>query len=241
MERIENYYGISLRKVLKFLNPFKKLLIKTECEVHIFNNIQSIKLLKKFKYDQEYFFYKKFLKELNEGVVWADQDFKSVNHFYNPYKNKGLFGHSNSLNLTQEYYDKAIYYWQLGLKRKAMFFLGACVHIIQDLTVYQHVHIRLLDNHRQYENFVKYTYDLVREYRSDKRPIVLNTPKEYVEFNSRIALRIENKYRKIKNRKLRFYYYTLSSLPLAQTTTAGCLLMFLEDLKNNYKPQVLLN
>ncbi len=37
-----------------------------------------------------------YINDINAGVVWADQDLKSSNHFYNPYTNKGLYGNSNA-------------------------------------------------------------------------------------------------------------------------------------------------
>lgn len=231
MKSFEKLYGKALKKALKFINPFKKVVIKTECQVHKFITIHSIKILKKYGYESEYKLFTYHIKYLNEGVVWADQDFKSINHFYNPTKKRGLFGNDNSLMLTQEYYDKAKKYWNDNKKQKAMFYLGACVHIIQDLTIPQHVNIRLLDNHRQYENFVKLTYSIVREYKSKHKPIVFSSVEEYVEYNSNTALKIYKKTRHIKDNKKRFYKVTLNSLPLAQRSTAGLLLTFLKDVK----------
>lgn len=226
----EKYYGKILRRLLKIINPIKKLFISTECEVHLFNNLHSIKLLKKYGYMKEYYIFIKYLKDINKGSVWADQDFKSIAHFYNPNIKRGLFGHNHSLALTKDYYNKAITLYNKGDRHKGMFYLGACVHIIQDLTISQHVKIRLLDNHRQYENYVKYTHDLVKEYIANDPPIIKNSPKEYIEYNASQAIKIDDEFKKIASVKHRFYYKTLYSLPLAQRTTAGCFLLFLKEL-----------
>lgn len=230
-KKFENYYGRSFRRLLKIINPIKKAIISTDCEVHKFNNYHAVKLLEKYDYCTEYHFFTKYLKHINEGSVWADQDFKSIAHFYNPHMERGMFGHNHSLQLTEDYYDKALRLWRIGNKSKGMFYLGACVHIIQDLTISQHVKIRLLDGHRQYENYVKYTHDLVKEYIATKAPILLDTPKHYIEYNARQALKIDQKVKKIPSTKHRFYHKTLYTLPLAQRTTAGCYIQFLEDLK----------
>jgi len=95
---------------------------------------------------------------LNKGVTWADQDLKSANHFYNPDRKKGLYGNNNALSLAVTYYNKALEYWYDLQPNLAMFYLGAAVHLVQDMTVPHHANVRLLDNHRQYENFIKRTY-----------------------------------------------------------------------------------
>lgn len=230
-KRFEKYYGKFLRRFLKIINPVKKLIITTDCEVHKFNNYHGLKLLKQYGYENEYEFLKPYLEDINAGSVWADQDFRSIAHFYNPNIERGLFGNNHSLALTKDYYDNALKYWKEGSKDKSMFYLGACVHIIQDLTISQHVKVRLLDEHRQYENYVKYTHDLVKEYIANKPPILLDSPEKYIRYNAIRAIRIDKRFKKIPTRKLRFYNKTLYSLPLAQRTTAGCFILFLKDLK----------
>jgi len=231
MKFVENYYGTVFKMLLRIINPFKKIIIKTEAKVHQFINIQAINILCEHGYSREYKILNKYISQLNKGVIWADQDFKSINHFYNPIKEKGLYGHSNALLLTQKYYENAVKYWEKSNIEKSMFYLGACVHIIQDLTIPQHVNVRLLDNHRQYENFVKMTYDVVNEFSTLKSPIIFNDLEKYVRFNSKVALRVYKQFKYIKKDKIRFHKITNCALPLAQRTTAGCLLMFLNEVK----------
>ncbi len=229
MNLFEKYYGKSFRVILSIINPFKKKVIKTECRVHRFINYQSLKILEKYGYYHEFELYNYNLENMNRGTVWADQDFKSIGHFYNPIKNRGLYGHTNALKLTNKYYNKAKYYWRKNNRERALFYLGASIHIIQDVTIPQHVNIRLLDNHRQYENFVKMTYNSVKEFRSLEKPILFKNPKDYVKFNSKTALKIYKQHKDIDDNYRRYYYITLCSLPLAQRTTAGCLILFLRE------------
>lgn len=229
--RFEKFYGSSIRILFLFLNPIKKVLIHTECQVHLYNNLQALRLLKEFDYKEAYNLMKIYIDPIQKGTVWADQNFKSSSHFYNPKSSRGLFGQSTALSLAESYYEKAIHYYIVKNYRLSMFFFGACIHIVQDLTIPQHVQIRLLDHHRSYENFVKYTYDLVKEYRSTDPPIILKDIKTYLEYNARIALRIDRNYRDVLPLKTRFFKLTLSSLPLAQSTSAGCMVLFLQDIK----------
>ncbi|MTI46892.1 zinc dependent phospholipase C family protein [Sporosalibacterium faouarense] len=229
MAFFERYYGKVFKSLLWAINPLKKQVIETECQVHRFINYKSIKLLKKFDFDKEFELFNYYLEELNKGVVWADQDFKSINHFYSPSKKRGLYGHSNALTLTMKYYNNALEFWKNEDIENAMFYLGACVHIIQDITVPQHVNIRLLDSHRKYENFVKVTYDIVAEYVSYEKPIKFSSLEHFIRFNSKQAMEIYNESKEIEDEKERFHHITKCILPLSQRTTAGCLLLFLEE------------
>lgn len=86
--KFEKIYQWILKSVFGFLNPFKKIIINTECQVHKHLNEKALIILKNDKYMNQYSFFNNFIEEINEGAVWADQDFKSSNHFYNPYKKK---------------------------------------------------------------------------------------------------------------------------------------------------------
>lgn len=229
MSIFEKYYGKAFKSFLWVINPIKKQVIETECQVHRFITYKALKLLNKYDYGREYEFFNFYLDEINSGVWWADQDFKSINHFYNPGKKRGLYGHGNALAFAKNYYDKAIKFWNKKDIEKSMFYLGASVHIIQDMTIPQHVNIRLLDSHRRYENFVKMTYDVVAEYVTYKKPIMFKDLESYVIFNSKMALKIYDDSRDMKNEEERFHHVTRCILPIAQRTTAGCFLMFLED------------
>jgi phospholipase C len=119
-------------------------------------------------YAEEYVFFSSYISDIGQGAVWADQDFKSSNHFYNPYKRKGLYGRKSAMDLGVEYYNKSIKLWKRGQFNQSLFYLGAALHIVQDMTIPQHANIRLLDNHRQYETFVKRTYQHVRDFQVGK-------------------------------------------------------------------------
>ena len=163
MESFEATYDRLLKTVFSITNPFKKIIIDTHCEVHKFININALKILQNDKYYREYHFFNNHILEINKGTVWADQDYKSSNHFYNPFKKKGLYGRKDAMDLGIDYYYNALGLWNMGDLDKSMFYLGAALHIIQDMTVPQHANIRLLDDHRQYETYIKCSYEYVDE------------------------------------------------------------------------------
>ena len=88
--KIETAYRTFLKSAFWVLNPFKKIIIKTECQVHTHINRHALTILKNDRYTAEYEFFSNAIQEINKGAVWADQDFKSSNHFYHPYKKKAV-------------------------------------------------------------------------------------------------------------------------------------------------------
>lgn len=230
MDIIETLYSDILEIVFTIINPIKKSIIKTKCEVHKSINIDALKILKNDKYLSEYNFFGYFISDINEGTVWADQNFKSSNHFYNPYKKRGLYGRKNAMNLGVNYYYQALSLWKSGEFNKSFFYLGAYLHIIQDMTIPQHANIQLLNNHRQYETYVKHTYKHLEDFKVEKGTYLLDSFEDYIRFNARVAIKIYNKFKTISDDEERFYHITKCSLPLAKRTTAGAMVTFYNKL-----------
>jgi phospholipase C len=130
------------------------------------------------------------------------------------------------LILAVDYYTRAVRFWKKEDSRKSLFYLGAALHLVQDVTIPQHVNIRLLEDHRQFENFVKRTYQNVNAFQAFEGAYLLSTIENYMKFNARTALKIYKRYRAIKNDESRYYRITKCTLPLAERTTAGVMVMF---------------
>lgn len=227
--RIEKTYGRLLHYLLLVANPFKKVVVDTECSIHRSINVQALDILKNDKYLDAYYFFSDFISEINDGVTWADQDFKCSGHFYSPHREKGLYGNKDALSLALEYYKRSLEEWRQEDHDKSMFFLGATVHLIQDMTVPQHANIRLFDDHRQYENFIRRVYSYTPEFRARSGGYYLENIEEYIRFNARTALKIYNRFKEIEKDSERFYRIASYTLPLAQKTTAGCYMKFYRD------------
>lgn len=227
--KLEFTYGRALHGVMFAVNPLKKLVLKTHCIVHKFINIQAIQILNNDGYVEVSNFYKNHVKALNEGVTWADQDFKSSNHFYHVEKGKGLYGFSNALTECKKYYDMAIRYLEAGDINKALFYLGAACHLVQDSTVPHHVNNKLLKKHRKFELWI--ISKLLNDYSFaiEDGIIRYENLEEYIKNNSRLAYNTYVKYGGIKDREERYFNVASNILTQAQLTTAGFLLDFYEQ------------
>lgn len=231
MNTLEKSYSYAVKSILKAVNPIKKRIIKTECKVHKFINTQSLTILKNDGHKEVHKLMYTYINDINAGVVWADQDLKSNNHFYNPHKNKGLYGSSNAKTECLSYYTKALKEYSHNNIKAAMFYLGAACHLIQDLTVPQHANIHLLNNHRSYENWVIRTHLHYKEFKLEEGGIYLNSLNQYIYFNSKGAIKAYKRYSHVIDRNVRFQKITALVLTMAQATTAGLLFKFYNDIQ----------
>ncbi len=227
--RIEATYGKTLRGIMVAVNPVKKAILKTHCITHKYINTRSIDILKNEKHDKEYKLFIKYLVNLNEGVTWADQDFKSTNHFFHYDREKGLYGFSNAYEECRKYYNKAAAYYDAGDIGRSMFYLGAACHLVQDATVPQHVNNRLLNKHRGFElwiiskiisNYPFYILKGIKKY---------GTIKDFIRKNAQFANKTSLKYAIITDSEKRNLSIAKEILAEAQETTAGFLLYFYEN------------
>lgn len=230
-KNIEKAYAVALSKTFKAVNPLKKSIIQTNCEVHIYIQQNALEILKNEGYINEYELFKQYLPQINKGLVWADQDFKSYHHFYNPRQKRGKFGYEeNALTVSRSYYNKSLKHFAIENYERSMFYFGAACHIIQDLTVPQHAKGRLLDNHRPFEVYIKSNYQQIKRFRATSGSVILDTIEEYVEYNSNDALRSDHMYKNMGDLSTRFYLTAVNSITLAQKSSAGLMLMFYRDL-----------
>ena len=226
MKRGELTYNFILKNTFRLLNPIKKSIMKTKCEVHKFINDFALNMIQNDGYSKEYKFFFPYISDLNDGVVWADQDFKSSSHFYHPGKKRGLYGNKSAMDLAVDYYSQSITLWNENKINESLFYLGAALHLIQDMTIPQHANIRLLDNHKQYETYIKRTYRYIEEFHAETGSRILKTIEDYIRFNTRVSIRIYNRFKNIKNDEERYYRISKCGLPLAIRTTAGAMIMF---------------
>lgn len=228
---IEKSYGKVFKNVLRAMNPVKKIVIKTECRVHKFINVQALEILRNDGHEKEYEFLNAYIHQINSGAVWADQDFKSSNHFYNPDTQKGLYGSSNAFKECMLYYAKALNKYFKGDINSSMFFLGAACHIIQDMTVPQHVNVNLLKHHRKYEQWVIRTHLEHDNFKVFEEGIYFDTVQKYLEYNTRKAMATYLQYSNEENLNVKFYGITSIILVIAQKSTAGVMFKFYNDIQ----------
>lgn len=227
---IERSYGRVLGVTLGTVNPFIKTVKKrNECKVHKFINQQALNILGNDGNIDTWELFTKHIKDLNLGVVWADQDLRNRNHFYNPYTERGLYGFSNAMRECTVYYRAALMWRHRKDYRRALICLGVACHLIQDMTVPQHVNVTLFDNHRKFEKWVVETHDNETDFRCSRDGIYLNTVKDYIEKNAYAALDAYRESTGIGDLECRFFNIAVKELCLAQRSTAGLLQLFCRD------------
>jgi len=230
-KRFENGYGKAMTGVFHAVNPIKKRIMKTNCTVHKFIVIQAVEILKNDGYLEEYNFFKKYVKNMNEGVTWADQDFKSSNHFYYSEKGRGLYGFSNALTECNKYYKKGLNFYKAGDTAKAMFFFGASSHLIQDATVPHHGNNKLLKSHRKFELWIISKLMSDYSFAATSGLVKYETVDDYIINNANMANRTLSEYINIQDREERYSSIAVKILKEAQITTAGLMLNFYNDIK----------
>lgn len=231
MLTLEKTYSFVYKNILRAVNPIKKRVVKTECIVHKAINNQSLHILENDGYKDVYSIMSSYIDDINAGAVWADQDLKSSNHFYSPKTKRGLYGNSNAKNECESYYNRALNEFVIGNIKESMFYLGAACHLVQDVTIPQHANVELLHNHRSFENWIIKMHRRFHRFKVFKGGIYLNSIGQYIELNSREAIKTHNKYSQIENEHVRFYKITSVILVMAQKTTAGVMVKFYYDMQ----------
>lgn len=224
-DRIEKTYNKTMRGAIKVVNPIKKRVKKTECIVHQFINVEALKLLDLSNQDEEFSFYKNYIKDLNRGVKWADADLKSTNHFYHHEKGRGLYGFSNAKEECIKYYEEALRLYKQCEISNAMFFLGAACHLVQDSTVPAHA-MKNLKKHKPLEKYI--VNKVLSGYSINIQGEVIQYPHihDYIINNSKEAVKINREFEGVKTKKDRFENISKVIVERAIRTTAGILCDF---------------
>jgi phospholipase C len=71
VKTIEKNYGRAARGIMATVNPVKKIIIKTYCDVHKYINIRAIEIINQQGCEEKSDFFMKHINELNSGVMWA--------------------------------------------------------------------------------------------------------------------------------------------------------------------------
>lgn len=228
-KKIEHTYGKTANIVFKMVNPIKKRVKKTSCVMHKLINYESIEVMRKCGFFEEEEFFKKHLKELNRGVVWADQDFRSINHFYHYNKKRGIYGFSNAYLEFLKYYSLAKSYISKDDYKNGIFYLGAACHLVQDLTIPQHVNNRLLKQHRKFELWVIDNFSNKKNLKTAEKIVTFKEIDDFALDNVKFARRTYDKYKDIDNVDKRFLFISEGILERSQSSTAGLLVKFYNE------------
>lgn len=218
------YNGTTLMLVMA--SPLQSLLDRPGI-THEFCNRQAVTILKKDGLTGCAAFFESYLAELNAGVYWADGGWKNAGHYFDPVSGKGLWHFNNALAELQVYYNRGVQQFERGDIAKAVFFLGAAAHLLQDVCVPHHARAKLFCGHREYEQWAEQHH---HEFAVEKQGVYDGEqPCRLALHNALIAADLLEWVSETAS-VADFRCATLVLLPLAQRTTAGLLQRFFEQI-----------
>lgn len=219
----------ALKSIFSVGTPFQKI-FSVKGDTHIFCNRQGIKILKNDGEKAHAFFLNRHIENLNRGVLWADKGWKYFFHYLDPKVNNGYGPFTDAKLECEFYFDKAMNFWSNNNKKKAMFFLGAAAHLVQDLCVPHHSAGAAFCGHTEYEKWVQEHFTSY-EVGSGGIYNYYEDPGDWVEHNANIS-RVYYPYVSLIRSGRSYDMATKVLLPLAQRTTAGFLSYFLYRAKH---------
>lgn len=170
---------------------------------------------------------KDYRRELDLGVCWADSGWGCIHHYYHAKTGNGLLGRAPASEFYARFYQRALKLWQEGCFARAMFFLGAATHLLQDVCEPHHANCHFRMGHREYEKWVQehkenYLVDSGGIYKKSQEPgwWLKNCAQESFALFDLV---------KEKNNVAYYRQATAYLLPLTQRITAGFWLNFLNQ------------
>ncbi|MTI79502.1 MAG: phospholipase [Firmicutes bacterium] len=211
--------------ILHAVSPVQKIIDGKPGDTHIFINNQGITILNNDGHQKIANYLINHIQNINKGVVWADKGWKNFSHYLNPETDVGIWPWPNAKYECQYHLNKSINYWKKGSLDKSMFYLGAAVHLVQDMCVPHHARCTPLSGHIDYEKWVQRNHN---KYAVNNGGIydISNAVEGWLEVNSKLSL---NYYSDVSIKK---NYHTVTSVLLsqAQRSTAGFLLYFINSI-----------
>ena len=188
-----------------------------------------------------------FLEEMKRGTIRADRTLvDSGDHYHDPWTHAGLPGFRSAADLGAEEFQFALDAWYAGDILGAAFHLGYAAHLVMDATVPHHARLAPLNFHAEYEAFVG----------ADRASAAVASNGTYA-FNATLAGHFEDPWDPWdwvdRNAHTSYDWFAVASsgdpgdfaaamgvlLPIAQRTTAGFLLMFLQTVNEPPEVQIL--
>lgn len=207
--------------------PLPVQFIGPTSSTHSFINEQGRQILFNDGYKKAAQLFYLFSTQLNDGVVWIDKGLNSACHHYDPDTGTGMWLWPSAAEKCSELFKKALKLWQNKKHASAMFFLGAAMHLIQDVCVPHHASCKIFDGHLEYESWAEKRKN---NYKVDSGGIyeIAGKPEEWITENARLA---KEYYFLVSDCSSKGYHQaTEILLPRAQSTTAGFLLYFYSQL-----------
>ena len=121
---------------------------------------------------------------LTKGLYWADRGWKNVNHFYSHPDKQGIIGWPGATAECQYYFNKALSFFPKNVD-KSMFFLGAALHLVQDMCVPHHSLGIVFDGHKEFETWATINWSKFPAAKGMYLPF--SHPAQWIDHNASIS------------------------------------------------------
>ncbi|MBE3519408.1 MAG: zinc dependent phospholipase C family protein [Firmicutes bacterium] len=214
--------------------PVQRLLDRPG-NTHRFLTLKGVEILDADGFSALASWYRSHLEEIMRGNAWADRTWKNSCHHYDPRVKRGLFLWPSAVDQARSWFRNAVQAWATGDITRSVFFVGACLHLIQDMCQPYHSNRIILDGHQAYERWV----DRNKEIYAEESGGIYNlgsSVEEWVKKNAEfskefLSLVLPSAYGN------GYHSPTAVLLSRAQRTSAGFLVFFMEKAKETaYEP-----
>ncbi|GMB01476.1 zinc dependent phospholipase C family protein [Pelosinus sp. IPA-1] len=225
---LKGVVGTSLKAVALLENPLLQSIDSSCCTTHQYCNEQALNILQYNGFMQETVLLRNYYKQLQDGVIWADLNWKNIHHFLHPKTRRGFWHFSNAAGDYLEFFNTAIKFVRQGSMKEAIFYLGAAAHLVQDMCVPHHAKCQLFDGHKKYEIWVERHLRELSFTQYANIPMV--NPVGVLLKNAETALELYN-YVNADARNDQYQKATEILLPLANQSTANQFCYFFARVK----------
>lgn len=219
-------YMAAARFILANSEPLQTLIDDQTQTVHNYCNKTAVEILANDGWNAQSQMLSVYLPQINAGSAWADTGWKNIAHFYDPVTHQGLCGWNNAVEEFACYFTRA----RSGLRQhnfdQAFFYLGAAVHLVQDMCVPFHSRKVVLAGHHNYE---KWAEGHVEDYLVFSDGIYNDNTKDPGDWITKNAQASYDLFSLVKSHSNKGYQLvTAAMLPYTQRTSAGFFHYFLQ-------------
>jgi len=220
------------KKILALGEPIH-MLVDSKAITHTFCNRQALIILYNDGLDKAAELVRKYLHYVNQGSCWADRGWKCLAHYLHPDNGRGLGPWPDAAQEGKSYFEIALNLWKQGKMSRSFFYLGASLHLLQDVCVPHHAKRIAFNGHQSFEKWARknrHNYQIKANglYKSSK-----TKPEEWFYDNAGIAVKYYHPSLCSKSNEDILHHTVGILLPLAQKTAAGFINYFFQNL--NYK------
>lgn len=167
--------------------------------------------------------FQRFNEQIVKGLYWADRGWKNVCHFYSQPDHQGTLIWPGAAAECQFYFNKAVALYYKNTS-KSMFYLGASLHLIQDMCVPHHSVGALFDGHQEFEKWVTKNAQEISLGLDGGLYLPFTHPSQWIDYNATISAEYYSLVSLEQSASEESYAQAARQLlPLTINTTAGFL------------------